>query len=591
MKTFFVRFFAVVGFLAVLGLLVGGALALAGSAMKPGLPKQVLLELDLEREVVEYKPDDPLANALLGGAVPLRDLLDGLERAAGDERVRGLVARLGATPMGMATAQELRDAVRAFRAAGKPAIAYAETFGEFGPGNTSYYLATGFDQILLQPSGDVGLTGIILESPFLAGTLEKLGLVPRMDQRYEYKNAMNTFTEKAYTAAHEEAMRGIADSWYQQLVEAIAEGRGKSAEEVRALIDRGPFFGAEAVGEGLVDAVVYRDEVIEKAEAAAGQGAKRLPLAKYLERAGRPHAKGAKIALVYGVGGVQRGKSKVDPLTRDFSMGSDTVAKALRDAIDDQAVKAILFRVDSPGGSYVASDTIWHETKRARAAGKPVIVSMGDVAGSGGYFVAMAADKIVAQPGTITGSIGVLAGKLLSEGMWAKLGISWDEVHQGAMATVWTGLSDYTPGQWSRFQAALDRIYGDFTGKVAEGRGMTAEQVHEIAKGRIWSGADARRIGLVDELGGMDVALRLAREAAGLAPDAQVELALFQKPKTPFQALMASFGGGGDDAVTTALVEALETVRPLARLATRLGLRGERADLLALPDAEPSGRR
>jgi protease-4 len=354
-------------------------------------------------------------------------------------------------------------------------------------------------------------------------------------------------------------------------------------DEVRALIDRGPFLGAEALQAGLVDGMAYRDEVDDKVETAAGADAERLSLRKYLERAGRPHEKGTAIALVYGVGAVARGKSDFSPLSQEFTMGSDTVAKALRDAIEDESVKAILFRVDSPGGSYVASDTIWRETERARAAGKPLVVSMGDVAGSGGYFVAMAADKIVAQPGTITGSIGVLGGKFLTQGMWDKLGISWDEVHSGAAATLFTGLADYDPAQRQKLEAWLDRIYEDFTAKVAKGRSLSRERVFEIAKGRIWSGTDAKAIGLVDALGGMDVALRLAREAAGIAPDAKIELKLFPKPKTTLQALMADLGGGGDEA-DVALVEALDAIRPLARLAGRLGLTTDGVDALAMPD-------
>lgn len=581
MKTFLVRFFAVIGGLATLGVLIAVALAILGALAKPSVPKAVLLEVDLEQPVVELKPDDPFAALLLDDTLALRDILEGIEQAQGDDRVKVLVARLGAAPMGMATAQELRDAISAFRASGKQAIAYAETFGEFGPGNTAYYLATAFDRIYLQPSGDVALTGVILESPFLAGTFEKLGLVPRMDHRYEYKNAMNAYTEKSFTAPHEEAMQAISNSWYQQMVEAIALGRGKSSLDVQGLIDRGPFVGAEALEYGLVDELVYRDEVYDRAEAAAGTETTRQSLGKYLELAGRPHTKGDTIALIYGVGGVQRGDSEVDPLSGGFTMGSNTVAKALRDAVDDDNVKAILFRVNSPGGSYVASDTIWHETIRAKAAGKPIVVSMGDVAGSGGYFVAMAADKIVAQPGTITGSIGVLAGKFLSQGMWDKLGISWDEVHNGAAATMWTGLSDYDEHQWARFQKALDRIYDDFTSKVAEGRGMSREEVHEVARGRIWSGTDAKRVGLIDEVGGMDVALRLAREAAGIAADAPIELKQFPRPKTPLEALMASFGG--DSAATTALVGALEVVRPVAKLATEAGIIGDDVDVLSTP--------
>jgi protease-4 len=244
------------------------------------------------------------------------------------------------------------------------------------------------------------------------------------------------------------------------------------------------------------------------------------------------------------------------------------VASAFRQAIEDKEVRAILFRIDSPGGSYVASDTIWQETVRARKTGKPVIASMGNVAGSGGYFVAMAADKIVAQPGTITGSIGVLGGKMLTTGFWQKLGITWDEVHEGANATFWTGTSDYTPAQWARFQAWLDRIYDDFTSKVAEGRRLPKQRVLEIAKGRIWTGEDAKALGLVDELGGFDVALRLAKQAAGIPEKEEVRLKLFPPRKSLLEVIMERLTGREpqeEEAGMVALRRALELVQPFAR--------------------------
>ena len=373
-----------------------------------------------------------------------------------------------------------------------------------------------------------------------------------MGQRYEYKNAMNTFTEKKFTAAHKEASSKIVSSIFGQMVRGIAEGRKLGEDEVRAIIDKGPYLGKEALDARLVDGLAYRDEVYEKAKAKAGKDAKLLFLGQYLERAGRPHEKGKTVAVIYGLGGVSRGKDDYDPFSGSATMGSDTVAAAFRDAVADKEVKAILFRVDSPGGSYVASDTIWRETVRAKKAGKPVIVSMGNVAGSGGYFVAMDADKIVAQPGTITGSIGVLGGKMLTTGFWDKVGLSWDEVHSGANATMWTGMKDYSPAEWARFDASLDRIYADFTTKVAEGRKLPKEKVLEIAKGRIWTGEDAKGLGLVDELGGMSTALKLAKKAAGI-PDAEdVKLQVFPKAKSPLEQILGrpareqrAPGGGG----------------------------------------------
>jgi len=535
MRKIVVRLLALVGGLTLLFLLavITVALVLQFSARIPG---KTILEVNLEVPLMEDIPDDPLARTMLSGAGVVRDVTEALERAAGDRRVVGLVARLGGTPLGFAQAQEVRQAVRDFRARKKFAVAWAETFGEFSSARNSYYLATAFDEIWLQPSGDVGLTGILMETPFVRGTLDKLGIKPRLDHRHEYKDAMNLFTERKLTAPHRQALEKVMESWFSQTARGVSEGRRMSQEQVRTLIDRGPFLGREALEARLVDGLAYRDEVYEKAKKRAGQGAEVLPLGAYFGRAGRPHQSGRTIALIYGVGSVHRGKSGVDPLEGGPSMGSDTVAAAFRAAVEDRDVKAILFRIDSPGGSYVASDAIWRETLRARKAGKPVIASMGDVAGSGGYFVAMAADKIVAQPGTITGSIGVLGGKLHTAGFWDKLGITWDEVHMGRNARMWSGAWDYSPEEWARGQALLDRIYTDFTSKVAEGRRLPKERVLEVARGRIWTGEDAKTLGLVDELGGFPTALRLAKQAARIPETEEVNLRLFPPKRGTLEA-------------------------------------------------------
>jgi protease-4 len=568
MKRIIVRFLTVVGALTVLVFVLGLVAGIAARIARGGVPSPAVLEANFETPLAEYVPDDPVARALFGERPSLRDVLDALTRASEDRRVKGLIARVGAAPLGMAQVQELRDAIRRFREHKKFAVAFAETFGEFGPGGNAYYLATAFDEIWLQPSGDVGLTGVLAEAFFLRGTLDKLGITPRLDHRYEYKNAMNIFTERKFTPAHREATERVVKSFASQMLRGIAEGRRMSEEQVRALVDRGPLLGPEALNAKLVDGLAYREQVYDKVKERAGKGAKVIPLMEYLQRAGRPHTRGRTIALIYGVGGVQRGKSGFDPVFGELVMGSDTVASAFRQAIEDKEVRAILFRIDSPGGSYVASDTIWQETVRARKAGKPVIASMGNVAGSGGYFVAMAADKIVAQPGTITGSIGVLGGKMLTTGFWQKLGITWDEVHEGANATFWTGTSDYTPAQWARFQAWLDRIYDDFTSKVAEGRRLPKQRVLEIAKGRIWTGEDAKALGLVDELGGFDVALRLAKQAAGIPEKEEVRLKLFPPRKSLLEVIMERLTGREpqeEEAGMVALRRALELVQPFAR--------------------------
>ncbi len=587
MRKFLGRMLMLIGAWVVVMAVVGTISTLMS---KESVPDKVVVEIDFEREFAEYIPDDPLASILMEQTVSVRDLVEALQQAADDDRVLALVARAGNPRMGLAEIQEVRDAVLAFRQSGKPAIAYAETFGEFGPGNGAYYLASAFDEIYLQPSGDIGLTGLMAESSFVSGTFEKLGIIPRMDHRYEYKNALNMFTEKKYTPPHREAILQIIESQFGQIVQGIADGRGLEAGHVRGLVDRGPFLGRQALAEKLVDGLMYRDEVFARVEDTVGDDAQRLGLLSYLRRMGRPHTDGDAIALIYGVGGVRRGKSEYSAAFSGPTMGADSVSAAFRAAVQDKAVKAILFRVDSPGGSYVASDTIWRETIRAKEAGKPVIVSMGNVAGSGGYFVAMAADKIVAQPGTITGSIGVLGGKMLTAELAEKIGLSSDEVHTSTNANMWSSSLDYTPEQWTRITAWLDRVYEDFTGKVAEGRGLSQEQVHAVAKGRIWTGEDAKGIGLVDELGGFPVALQLAKDAAGIAEDAGVYLKLFPAPKTLFEAVLTSLQGGDDAAAKTsatgvALRQAVQMIHPVAQMGQRLGL-WTKPGVLTMPEWE-----
>lgn len=583
---FIVRSLAVIGVLAILVVAIGSGFLLLSWMSRPGVPSKTILELNLETSLAEYVNDDPIARALASRTPIVRDIVEALERGGDDARVVGLVARVGAASIGMAQVQEIRDAILNFRSKNKFAIAFSETFGEVGPGTTSYYLATAFDTIYLQPSGDIGLTGIIMETPFLSGTLEKLGITPHMDQRYEYKNAMNTFTHKKMTPPHREAMEKLVTSWFSQMIRAISESRHLSEDGVRALVDRGPLLGKEAVDARLVDGLAYRDEAYAEAKKKAGDNAELLYLNKYLERAGRPHDSGKTIALIYGVGAVVRGKSGYDPVFGDLSMGAETVSAAFRAAIEDDSVKAILFRVDSPGGSYVASDAIWRETLRAKQAGKPVIVSMGDLAASGGYFVSMSADKIVAQPGTITASIGVLGGKMVTAGFWDKVGFSWDEVHAGANATMWSTSKAYTPAEWARFQAWLDRVYADFTGKVAEGRKLQKERVLEIAKGRIWTGEDAKGLGLVDELGGFSVALKLAKQAAGIGESEKVRLRVFPSKKSALSALFdEGYKSSEQEGMATALTRALEVIQPIARRVRMIDSGGNRG-VLSIPEAQ-----
>ncbi|MEV4370433.1 signal peptide peptidase SppA [Nonomuraea sp. NPDC049637] len=529
----------------------------------------LVLELDLTEGLTEGPPSDPVAAVLSMRKTRLSDVLSGLRRAARDSRVKALVVKLGGNPMGLAMVQELREAVTRFRASGKLTVAYAETFGEFSGGTVPYYLATAFERVYLQPSGDVGLTGVAMEQRFLKGALTKLGVQVEAGQRHEYKTAVNTFTQDHMTEPHRESMTRIVESVAEQLVHGIAEGRRLDPAKVRELIDRGPFTASEAQETGLVDALAYRDEVYDEVRRATGGEAHLLFVSRYARSAAvrkLPHPMADGIALVHGSGQIRSGRSGRSPLGGGGAMGSDTISAALRAARRDEHVKAVVFRVDSPGGSYVASDTVWREVTLTRRV-KPVIVSMGDLAASGGYFVSMGADVIVAQPGTLTGSIGVYGGKPVMTDLLQKIGINTELVADGVNAGMFSTARGFSPEQWDRVNGWLDRIYDDFVGKVAQSRDLTRERVHELARGRVWTGADAHANGLVDELGGLEHALGLARERARLADDAPVRV----YPRlNPLERLR---GPESSEDKSAALARMrLDAWGPLARLSAELGL-------------------
>lgn len=482
----------------------------------------VVLELDLTEPLLAAPASDPVEAVRSRRRLTLAGVLDGLRRASDDRDVAGIVVQIGGTPCGLATAQELRAAVAAFRATGRFAVAWSVTFGEFGAGTPGYYLATVFDEIWLQESGDVGLIGVAGQVLFLHDALDRAGIDAQVGQRHEYKNAANMFTRTGFTEPHREAVGAIVDSFAAQLVDAVGTARGLRPDRVRELVDASPLTAADAHAAGLIDRVGYRDEVYDAVRERAGGAAALLFLARY--RPSRVEAvssritrrKDPQIALIYGIGTIRTGRTVRSPLGGP-SMGSDTIGAALRAAVEDDDVVAIVLRVDSPGGSYVASDSVRREVLRARAADKPVIVSMGEVAGSGGYFIAMAADVIVANPATITGSIGVLGGKAVVERLLDRVGIGVDAVARGARALMFSPRQPFSEDQRAALDGWLDRVYDDFTAKVAADRGLSRDCVHELARGRIWSGADAHDRGLVDELGGLADAVRLARERAGLA--------------------------------------------------------------------------
>ena len=490
----------------------------------------LILELDLTDGLAEGPPQDPLSALLTIRRMRLPDLLEGLKRASTDDRVRALVVKVGGSRIGLAKIQELREAVLGFRQSGKLAVAWAETFGEFVRGNLPYYLATGFDRIYLQASGTLGLTGVAVEQLFLHGALEKLGIDFQSAKRYEYKSAADPLTETGFTGPAREAVGRLTESVTEQLAAGIAEGRNKTAEQARALLAQGPFLAQQALDEGLIDGLGYRDEVYDQLRKEVGLDATLLYLQRYqrahpladLSRRLQRNPRERFVAMVYAQGAIRHGRSGRGP--GGGGMGSDTMAAALRAAAADERARAVVLRVNSPGGSATASDVIWREVVRIRAAGKPVVVSMGDVAASGGYLISAPADVIVAQPGTITGSIGVILGKPVLRELFGRAGVSTDTVAEGTNATMFSSSRPFSDSEWDRINVWLDAVYADFTDKVASGRRMAPDRVHELARGRVWTGADAVANGLADETGGMYDAIAIARKRGGLPDDAPVRV-------------------------------------------------------------------
>ena len=521
-----------------LGAAAMGALALVlrGGGRTPGLGGDAYLDLDLSGSIPEQPPSDL---GLFFDARPpsLRALVESLDRGAQDPKVKGAVLRVGSlSDAGWGKVQELRDAIARFRKSGKPAYAHLEMCG-----NREYYLATACSKIFAVRSALLLVSGLSAEVTFFRNTLDKLGVQAEFEGVGKYKNAPNQFTEAGFTGPHREQTEALLDSLFDQYVGAIAEGRKKTREEVKDLIDHGPYDGPSALAAGLVDELVYHDEVEKRIKSSD-----RLTPGRYLRGArgfgldSRP-----KVALIYAVGQIVSGESQAGPLSGEV-VGSDTMVRAIREARKDTSIRAIVLRVDSPGGSGTASDVIWREVSLARRE-KPVVVSMGDVAASGGYYIAMGGDAIVAEPGTITGSIGVFSGKFNLRGLYDKVGLTKEILVRGNNAAIF---SDYRP--WSedekvRIRTLMRSFYDEFISKAAEGRKKTVEEIDRVAQGRVWTGAEALKVGLVDSLGGLDTALAIARARAKIGVGAELDLVVLPERKGLFDLLMERQGEGVSD--------------------------------------------
>ena len=536
-----VRFILVFIGLAVMVSMAGVVVMYLAVSRGPTIPSTAMLVLRPGGEIQEMVSDD-LFGLFGRNTQTVRGFIDGLEKAKRDPRIHAVLLMPSSLSLPYwAKVQELRDAIIDFRKSKKTVVAFLE----YG-GDREYYLASAADKVYLLPTSPLDLTGVASYEIFLRGALDKIGAYPDFLHVGEYKTAVNQMTEKGYTPAHKEMSESLNRDMYDQLVRGLAEARGKTEQDMRALIDQGPFVPEDALRHGLIDGLAYEDQLDDRvAELRSGSRELRKIEGRDYERAASGLGRGPRIAVIYAVGTIASGRSVYDPLNGAI-VGSESLVEQIRDVRDDRSVKAIILRVDSPGGSSVASDVIWRELMitRDKNPERPLIASMSDLAASGGYYISLPAQVIVAQPATLTGSIGVYSGKIALGGTLNKLGVNTGTVKDGASADINSPFAPFSPAQRARLQDHMQGFYENFVEKVAESRKTTPEKIDQVAQGRVWTGRQARENGLVDALGGLDVAVRIAKERAHIPADQNVELVAYPTRRTLFQTLSDQFGGG-----------------------------------------------
>lgn len=568
MRQFFITVFGVIVgiiafFILIFIFIIGfGIIGSISESMKPK-PAQVLT-FDMRRSL----PDHGLGETLFGESTGVVDIVRALDKAKDDDRIKGLFIRADAFGMTPASAEELRLAILDFKTSEKFVVVHAQGFES--PSLFPYMTIASADEIWMQDTTGFAVSGIRSESEFFGGVMEKLEAKPQFEQFYEYKNAVNTYTEKDFTPAHREATTSYLTSLYDSAIAHMAADREMSVEAVKQVLNTSPHSAEDALEAGMVDKMGHIETVQDYVKIkAGGKDTQFISVGKYK---GSAKFTGPAIAYIGGEGAVVNGASSTGgPFGGSVTMGGDTIAKAFDDATKDKNVKAIVFRVSSPGGSPSASDQILAAAERAQEAGKPVVISMGQYAASGGYYVSATADKIIAMPTTITGSIGVFGGKVALEDTFAKVGYNIEGITIGGeYAGVFSPDTPFSETQRAAYRGQLQDIYDDFTTRVATGRDLPIERVQDIAKGRVWTGEQAKEIGLVDELGGFMKAFEIAKELAELDKDEDIRIKRFPRALTPAEQLEQIFGSA---AQAQADIAALREITALPEVQAALRMR------------------
>lgn len=566
-----------IALLIVLGLALV-VLTLRMTAGGPHIEPESTLVIDLAGSYVEAQ-QPPFFSRLLGeSSCPFVALLSTLAFAERDDRLNTVVMRIRPLEIGWGKAQEIRNAMGRLRGAGRKVVAYLE-LAAFSA-NREYYIASAADEVYVPPGANVPLLGLAGEYLFLGGLWKKLGVEIEVARVGKYKSAVETFAGEGMSAASREMANSLLDSTYQQFVAGIAEGRGMTADEVLAAIDAGPVLGEELRERGLIDGIEHVESLLERL---GGPVVEHSVYAK-----ADPESVGfdpvAQVALIYGTGTVVMGKGSLSPRGNPV-LASETVSKALREAAENPEIDAILFRIDSPGGSSLASEMVWEALRDARGSGKPIIASFSDVAASGGYYVASAADEIVASPGVLTGSIGVFALRPVLGGLLDKVGIKVEALTRGRHADFQLSARPLSAGAEERLQSLVDDTYHLFVERVAEGRAMDPKAVEEVAQGRVWTGAQALEVGLLDELGGLHAAVERVKARLDLSPDDDVVLVPYPEPRSLPEQLVDLLQGR----VAKALTSRPDLLDVLGRAGSaEAGLAGRlESQLLELPLGSP----
>lgn len=555
---------------------------------RPSVPDNSVLVLSVSGSLPDYVAEEPLAKAFgIAQQQSFTSLMTQLRKAKVDGRIQAVLLKIDFPDIGWAKADEFRDAVAEFKTSGKPVYAYME----IGT-NKEYYLATAADKIFVPPTGDIYINGFAAEAMFYKGSLDKLGIEADVIQiGPKYKNAPDRYTKKEMGEGQREVTNALLDEYFSRFTSAIAQSRKKSVDDVKALVDNAPYNAVKAKELGLVDDAFYPEQVEADLRSRLGYGAdaelRKVTGGSYREIPSDSLGlnNGEKIAVIYASGAINIGRSSNGPLNGEM-VGSDTMVDAIDDAADDKAVKAIVLRIDSPGGSALASDLMWHSIENAKAK-KPVVVSMSDVAASGGYYIACNANKIVAEPSTVTGSIGMFMGKPVMKGLYDWLGVSSEYIMRGKNAGIFRETEHFTPEEKQKMTDQANIVYYDnFVPKVAKGRNKTNDEVNALGQGRVWTGTQAKGNGLIDEFGGMEKAISVAKELAGLPADKDVRRVVFPAPRP---LLEAWFGNdekaeAKTEAAQAAVLEALPAdVRRAFRYASLLDKMQQGQAMLMMP--------